>query len=90
VRDSREAALHRDVLAVLLTGLFFGAGHGYQGWLGVGQTAVAGIALGALTVWRKSIWPAMGAHLAIDAFGLIMIKVLKPMLDSLMDLNAVP
>lgn len=89
VQDSRGAALRRDVLAVVLTGLFFGAGHGYQGLLGVGQTALAGIALGALTVWRKSLWPAIGAHLAIDAFGLVMVKALKPMLDAVVSLTAI-
>ena len=90
VRDSRGAALHRDVLAVVLTGIFFGAGHGYQGLLGVGQTALAGIALGALTVWRKSIWPAIGAHLAIDGFSLIALKALKLMLHAVLNLAAVP
>ncbi len=89
VQDSRGAALRRDVLALVLTGLFFGAGHGYQGLLGVGQTALAGIALGALTVWRKSLWPAIGAHLAIDAFGLVMVKALKPMLDAVVSLTAI-
>jgi len=79
VPDSRGAALRRDVLAVVLTALFFGAGHGYQGVLGLVQTTVAGIALGGLAVWRKSILPAIGAHLAIDAFGLVAIKVLKAM-----------
>lgn len=77
VGDSRGAALRRDVVAIVLTGIFFGAGHGYQGLLGVAQTALAGIALGALAVWRNSLWPAIGAHLAIDAFGLVALKALK-------------
>jgi membrane protease YdiL (CAAX protease family) len=77
VQDSRKAILRRDLLVVALTGLLFGAGHGYQGLLGVGQTALAGITLGALTVWRESLWPAIGAHLAIDAFSLVAIKALK-------------
>ncbi len=88
VRDSRIARLRRDMLAVVATGLLFGAGHGYQGLLGVGQTALVGIALGGLTVWRKSLWPAIGAHLAIDAFGLVMIKALQPMLDTVVSLAA--
>ncbi len=90
VQDSRGAALRRDLLAVLLTGLFFGAGHGYQGLLGVVQTTFAGIALGALTVWRKSVWPAIGAHLAIDAFGLVALKALKLMLHAVLNLTAIP
>jgi len=79
VQDTRGAAVRRDVLAVVLTALFFGAGHGYQGVLGLVQTTLAGVALGALAVWRKTLWPAIGAHLAIDAFGLVAIKVLKAM-----------
>ena len=89
-QDAPRALLRRDVLAIVLTGLFFGLGHGYQGVLGILQTTAVGVALGGLVVWRKSIWPAIGAHLAIDAFGLIMIKVLKPLLDTVMNLNAVP
>jgi uncharacterized protein len=83
VGDTRVAAIRRDMLAVMLTALFFGAGHGYQGGLGLVQTTVAGVALGALAVWRNSLWPAIGAHLAIDAFGLLALKILKPMLRSL-------
>lgn len=83
VQDSRGAALRRDLLAVVLTALFFGAGHGYQGGLGLVQTTIAGGALGALAVWRNSLWPAIGAHLAIDTFGLLALKALRPMLQSL-------
>jgi membrane protease YdiL (CAAX protease family) len=82
-QDSRGAALRRDAVAVVLTALFFGAGHGYQGELGLLQTTVAGVALGALAVWRKSIWPAIGAHLAIDAFGLLALKALQSMLPTI-------
>jgi membrane protease YdiL (CAAX protease family) len=69
-----RATFLRDALAVVLCGLCFGAGHGYQGVLGVMQTTTAGMVLGAVTVWRGSLWPAIGAHLAIDAFGLLVIK----------------
>ncbi len=69
--------LRRDVVAVLLTALCFGLGHAYQGPLGIVQTTVAGIALGTLAVWRQSIWPAIGAHLLIDGFGLFMLKALQ-------------
>jgi CAAX protease family protein len=81
--DTRGAALRRDMLAVGLTALFFGAGHGYQGGLGLLQTTVAGAALGGLAVWRSSLWPAIGAHLAIDSFGLLALKLLKPVLQGL-------
>jgi membrane protease YdiL (CAAX protease family) len=69
--------------AVVVSGLLFGAGHGYQGVLGLLQTSTVGIALGALTVWRRSLWPAVIAHLTIDTLGLLALKVLKPMLEEL-------
>ena len=72
-----RATLLRDAVAVALCGVCFGAGHGYQGALGLMQTTTAGIVLGAVTVWRGSLWPAIGAHLAIDAFGLLAIKALS-------------
>lgn len=74
--DTPRAVLLRDAVAVVICGVCFGAGHGYQGALGLVQTTTAGIVLGAVTVWRGSLWPAIGAHLAIDAFGLLAIKAL--------------
>lgn len=84
VQETRGATRRRDAVAVLLTALCFGAGHGYQGTLGILQTTTAGLALGALTVWRKSLWPAIGAHLAIDAFGLLAIKALESTLHTIL------
>jgi CAAX protease family protein len=72
--DTSRAQLLRDAIAVALCGGCFGAGHGYQGVLGLMQTTTAGLVLGAVTVWRGSLWPAIGAHLAIDTFGLLVIK----------------
>ena len=83
VQDTPGATLRRDALAVVLTALCFGAGHGYQGGLGLLQTTVAGLGLGALVVWRKSIWPAIGAHFAIDAFGLLVLKALQSLLPAI-------
>jgi membrane protease YdiL (CAAX protease family) len=83
VQDTPEAILRRDTLAVALTALCFGAGHGYQGGLGLLQTTMAGLGLGALVVWRKSIWPAIGAHFAIDAFGLLALKTLQSLLPAI-------
>lgn len=73
----------RTVIAIVICGVLFGAGHGYQGLLGLMSTSGVGIALGALTVWRKSVWPAIIAHLTIDTIGLVALKVLKPVLDDL-------
>jgi len=73
----------RTVMAIAVSGILFGAGHGYQGMLGLVQTSAVGMALGALTVWRKSLWPAVIAHLTIDTIGLVALKVLKPLIDDL-------
>jgi uncharacterized protein len=81
-RSTRGAALCRDAVAVLLTAVCFGAGHGYQGPLGLVQTATAGVALGILAVWRQSLWPAIGAHLLIDGFGLLALKALQHILPT--------
>ncbi|HEX7629191.1 MAG TPA: CPBP family intramembrane glutamic endopeptidase, partial [Candidatus Methylomirabilis sp.] len=83
VQDTPGATLCRDALAVVITALCFGAGHGYQGGLGLLQTTVAGVGLGALVVWRKSLWPAIGAHFAIDAFGLFVLKALQSLLPAI-------
>jgi len=77
VPDTPAARLRRDVAAVAICAVLFGAGHGYQGLLGLLQNTVAGIVLGILVLRRRSLWPAIGAHLAIDAFSLTMLQVLK-------------
>lgn len=74
----------RAAMAIAVSAVLFGAGHGYQGLFGLVQTTAVGIALGALTVWRKSLWPAVIAHLAIDTIGLLAIKLLKPMLEDVL------
>ncbi len=76
VADTPAAKRWRDALAVAICAVCFGAGHGYQGPLGLMQTTLAGLVLGMLTVWRGSVWPAIGGHVAIDTFGFIVIKAL--------------
>jgi len=71
----------RDGAAVAVTAVLFSLGHGYQGPLGLLQTGMVGLVLGALTVWRGSLWPAVIAHAGIDGFGLFAIRVLKPLLQ---------
>jgi membrane protease YdiL (CAAX protease family) len=75
--DEPTARRRRDRLAILLTAFCFGAGHGYQGLLGLIQTTTAGVVLGALTVRTGSLAPAVGTHLAIDVFGLFAVRLLR-------------
>lgn len=75
--------LWRDVAAVALMSVAFGLGHGYQGPFGLAQTGMVGATMAALVLWRKSLWPAVFAHLSIDTFGLVALHVLKPMVEKL-------
>jgi membrane protease YdiL (CAAX protease family) len=70
-------------LAVILSSAIFALGHGYQGVLGIVQTAAAGIAFAILALWRKSIWPCIFAHIAIDTLGLVALRILRPALESM-------
>jgi membrane protease YdiL (CAAX protease family) len=69
--------------AVVLSSAAFAAGHGYQGALGLAQTFAAGVALALLATYRRSIWPCIVAHVTIDAFGLVALHFLRPLLDTL-------
>ena len=79
----KATSWQRDAAAVVLTALLFGMGHGYQGVLGIVQTSMIGLVLGALTLWRKSVWPAVVVHLTIDGVGLVAIKLIAPFLHEL-------
>jgi membrane protease YdiL (CAAX protease family) len=54
-------------VAVLLSSLLFGLAHVYMGWPAVGMTALIGVALGAITISRDSVWDAVMAHAFFDA-----------------------
>jgi len=69
--------------AVVVSALIFGAGHAYQGWLGVTQTFVAGLCFGALTVLTGGVRAAIVAHAAIDLLSLVALHVLRPLLERL-------
>jgi membrane protease YdiL (CAAX protease family) len=52
---------------VCVVAVLFGLGHAIQGVGGVVVTALLGVGLGLLMVWRKSIWEAVIAHGFFDA-----------------------
>jgi uncharacterized protein len=54
---------------IVLQGIAFGAGHGYQGWKFMLVIAVFGVTFGLLAVWRRSLRPGMLAHFLQDAIG---------------------
>ena len=65
--------LAKNIIAVTVSAIVFGIGHLYQGVAGVGVTALIGIALGAMTLHHKSVWPAIIAHGFFDASSFLMV-----------------
>ena len=64
--------------AVLLDAVLFGAGHWYQGPIGVAQTLFAGVVFGACAAYWRSLWPAIVAHTLIDTVSLTVAHFVVP------------
>lgn len=54
---------------IVLQGIAFGAGHGYQGWKMMTVIAVYGIMFGLLARWCRSLRPGMITHFVQDGAG---------------------
>ena len=54
---------------IVLQGIAFGAGHGYQGWKFMLLIAVYGSLFGLLAHWRRSLRPGMITHFVQDGLG---------------------
>jgi uncharacterized protein len=54
-------------MTVLISSLFFGLGHFYQGWGGTILTGIYGLLFCLLFIWRKSLIPGVFAHFLQDA-----------------------
>jgi membrane protease YdiL (CAAX protease family) len=67
-------------VAVLASSALFGAGHAYQGALGVLQTFTMGVVLALVAVRCGSIWPCIVAHAVIDTIGLFVLHGLTQVL----------
>ena len=64
------AALTQSSAAgIVLQGIVFGAGHGYQGWRYMIVIAVFGTLFGLLAHWRRTLRPGMIAHFLQDGVG---------------------
>ncbi len=63
------AAMSGMVGGIVLQGIAFGLGHGYQGWKYMLMIAVFGILFGLMAQWRKSLRPGMIAHFVQDGAG---------------------
>ena len=65
----------KNSVAVGVSALVFGVGHLYQGVIGVGITAFIGVALGAITLYHRSVWPAVIAHGFFNATSFLAIML---------------
>jgi membrane protease YdiL (CAAX protease family) len=79
----RLRGVRGDALAIAGSAVLFGIGHLSQGWVAVGATTVLGLALGALMVWRRSIWEPVFAHGFFDAASIAALRFVGPMLERL-------
>lgn len=61
---------------VLLSSLLFGLGHGYQGWIGIAQTALVGAILARATLYWGTLWPAIIAHAVLNTVALSILQTL--------------
>lgn len=50
------------IAAVLLSTLYFGASHTYQGWVGMLDTGIAALVWAGLYLWRGRLTPSIVAH----------------------------
>jgi membrane protease YdiL (CAAX protease family) len=62
------------VLALTVSAALFAVGHLYQGTVGLIQTFAAGIALGALRIYRGNLIAPIAAHICIDSLGFILLR----------------
>lgn len=63
-------ALTRSIAGgIVLQGIAFGLGHGYQGWKLMLIISMFGAMFGLLAQWRRSLRPGMIAHFLQDAVG---------------------
>jgi len=69
-----SALTHSVTGGILLQGLAFGGGHGYQGWKLMVAISVYGIIFGVLAQWRRSLRPGMMAHFLQDGVGGLLLR----------------
>jgi membrane protease YdiL (CAAX protease family) len=61
-------------IALVVSALFFGAGHAYQGITGMADTFMAGLVLGLLYLFaRRNLWLPILTHGIIDTIGFIIL-----------------
>jgi membrane protease YdiL (CAAX protease family) len=71
-----EEILKSPTLAVLLSGVVFSLGHGYEGTSGAITVGAMGIAFAIVYLWRKSLIAPIVMHFLQDFVGIILIPIL--------------
>ncbi len=73
------AALMPAWLGAVVSAVFFGFAHSYQGGKGILRTGMLGLGMGLLYVWAGSLLPVVLLHVAVDAGnGLTAYLALRP------------
>jgi membrane protease YdiL (CAAX protease family) len=63
--------------ALVVVSILFGLGHGYEGAQRMVLIAMLGLSFGALSMWRKSLRPAMMAHTMQDTISGLLLRALR-------------
>jgi membrane protease YdiL (CAAX protease family) len=69
--------LHSRWAALIVVSILFGLGHAYEGPQRMGLIAVLGLSFGVLSLWRKSLRPAMMAHTLQDTISGLLLRALR-------------
>ncbi len=63
--------------ALVVVSILFGLGHGYEGAQRMVLIAMLGLSFGVLSMWRKSLRPAMMAHTMQDTISGLLLRALR-------------
>jgi len=63
--------------ALVVVSILFGLGHGYEGAPRMVLIALLGLSFGVLSIWRKSLRPAMMAHTLQDTISGLLLRALR-------------
>lgn len=69
--------LHNRWIAVVAVSICFGLGHGYEGAQRMVLIAMLGCSFSILSIWRKSLRPAMMAHTLQDTVSGLLLRALR-------------
>ena len=71
-----RSVFHNKVAAVLLAGVVFAIGHGYEGTAGAATVYVMGLILSVVYLWRKSLVAPIVMHFLQDFIGIVVVPIL--------------